>query len=195
MRPVAQKLPSTLDYRSDGSALLIQRESEAFRRSLFLIDALRKKHQLDFSEVRELLLNQEKYASVPVGIFRSDLSPLECLVRYLHESRGYAFSSVSSLIHRDQATVWTTYQNGMKKKFEIDLELSDINFRKLRIPKGLVIPLRIFSDEKLSVLEAVSLHLRQTYRLNYHHIGLILKRNDRTIWTVVHRALKKLNGI
>ncbi|MBI1969360.1 hypothetical protein HYS48_01585 [Candidatus Woesearchaeota archaeon] len=54
------------------------------------------------------------------------------------------------------------------------------------------IPTRIFQDRRLSVLEALVLHLKEKEGLNFHTIAVLLNRDDRTIWTVYHRAKKKV---
>ena len=52
------------------------------------------------------------------------------------------------------------------------------------------IPISILSNRQLAPLEALSLYLKEK-RLTNHQIAEALKRDDRTIWTVLHRAEKK----
>ncbi|GAF99559.1 unnamed protein product, partial [marine sediment metagenome] len=53
------------------------------------------------------------------------------------------------------------------------------------------IPSYIFKDRTLSVLEAIVKYLKEERMLSYHEIAVLLKRDDRTIWTVYNRVKKK----
>ena len=58
----------------------------------------------------------------------------------------------------------------------------------------ILIPLSVFLDRGVSVLEAVSEYLKDSKELSYHEIAVLLNRNDRTIWTCYNRAKKKNPG-
>ena len=101
------------------------------------------------------------------------------------------------MLSRDETTIWTSYSNSMKKsdKVIVDLDMKDISFEDLKVKKGeLIVPLSLFSERRLSILETLCMYLRENFLLSYHNIGLLLERNDRTIWTVVNRATKKLEN-
>jgi hypothetical protein len=53
------------------------------------------------------------------------------------------------------------------------------------------VPSFIFRDRSVAVLESLVEYLRDIKKMNYHEIAIMLNRNDRTIWTVYHRAKKK----
>jgi len=53
------------------------------------------------------------------------------------------------------------------------------------------IPISVFADRSLASLEAVVEYMKENLELSYHEIAVLLKRNDRTIWTCYHRAKKK----
>ena len=53
------------------------------------------------------------------------------------------------------------------------------------------IPIYIFQDRTLSVLEVMVEYLKEKLKLNYHEIAVLLNRDDRTIWTCYNRAKKK----
>ena len=60
------------------------------------------------------------------------------------------------------------------------------------VDKGFIeIPTFLFKDRKVAVLEALVEYLKDHKGLTYHEIALLLNRDDRTIWTVYHRAKKK----
>jgi len=52
----------------------------------------------------------------------------------------------------------------------------------------------IFRGNNLSILEAVVRYLKDIKRFSFHEIGLLLNRDERNIWTVYHRAKKKVGN-
>lgn len=52
------------------------------------------------------------------------------------------------------------------------------------------VPIIIFSNRKLGVLEAIVKYLKEK-NISYHEIAVILNRDDRTIWTTYNKACKK----
>ncbi len=54
------------------------------------------------------------------------------------------------------------------------------------------LPVDLFADRTLSVLEVMVRWLKEEQNLSYHEIALLLNRNDRTIWTVYSRVTKKM---
>jgi DNA-directed RNA polymerase specialized sigma24 family protein len=59
--------------------------------------------------------------------------------------------------------------------------------------EGHHIPLQLFEHEKLSSLEIVSKYLHENKNLSFRQIGQLLQRDERTIWTTVKNARKKLS--
>ncbi len=57
--------------------------------------------------------------------------------------------------------------------------------------ENIKIPIEIFQDRTLSVLEAIVEYLKEKLKLNYHEIGVLLNRDERTIWTCYNRAKNK----
>jgi hypothetical protein len=58
--------------------------------------------------------------------------------------------------------------------------------------KGMIkVPVYLFRDRSVAVLEALVEYLKDVQGLSYHEIAVLLNRNDRTIWTVYNRAKKK----
>lgn len=55
----------------------------------------------------------------------------------------------------------------------------------------LLIPTYIFREKKLGILEALTKHLKEDYGMAYHKIAVILKRDDRVVWTTYNKAAKK----
>ncbi len=55
------------------------------------------------------------------------------------------------------------------------------------------IPLNIFKNRSVTALEAIVLHLKDS-GFSFKEISLMINRDQRTIWTVHHRAVKKRGG-
>jgi len=53
------------------------------------------------------------------------------------------------------------------------------------------IPAYIFASRKLGVLEVTVKCLKENYSLSFRQIALLLKRDDRTIWSTYQKAKKK----
>ena len=57
--------------------------------------------------------------------------------------------------------------------------------------KDIVLPISIF-NEKLGMLEAASLYLKDELKLSFNEISRLLKRDYKTIWTSYSKAKKKM---
>lgn len=55
----------------------------------------------------------------------------------------------------------------------------------------ILIPSSIFLDRSISVLESITEYLKNQKNMNYHQIGILLNRDERTIWTCYNRVQKK----
>jgi hypothetical protein len=56
-----------------------------------------------------------------------------------------------------------------------------------------LVPCDIFSDRTLGPLECLVKHLRESQKMSFRDIALLLKRDDSTIWTTYHNALRKID--
>jgi len=150
-----------------------------------IIEEFKEKHKLDSYDVIDLLLKEkteEKPDSIPVCVFDNDkLSCFEAIVKYLKERFSLRFKEISKLLNRSVSGVSTTYYNAVKKMPGAFLIKKSEHF----------IPTKLIASRKLSVMETIVSYLRESYGLSYHKIALLLRRDDRTIWTVYSRAKKK----
>jgi hypothetical protein len=117
---------------------------------------------------------------VPVNIFKEDIGAAEALARYLHDIKKLKFSDIAKLLNRNQRTIWVNYNNSLKNK--------KIQFKEI----GIMIPISIFSDRRLSVLESVIKYLRDKGLKNIE-ISKKIKKDPRNIGTFYSRALKKIS--
>jgi hypothetical protein len=150
----------------------------------------------DFKELRQLyaqikdkirlpslaLRLEEKETLIPSCVFNKKLSAFESVVKYMKENKGMANKEIANVLSKSQKSIWQTY-NQAAKKYAKRLEIMDSSYH---------IPVSIFR-KPFTILEAIVKHLKEQAGMNYHEIALLLKRDERTIWTVYDRARKR-NG-
>jgi len=123
--------------------------------------------------------------AIPISVFdNKKLSALETICKYLKENAGYSYHEIAEMLNRNDRTIWTTYNNS-KKKLETKFIVKEHEIE---------LPISIFKERKLSVLETIAVYLKDEYGLTLHQIATLLNRNDRTIWTVYNRGKKKQWG-
>jgi len=149
------------------------------------ISHLKYDHKLTSEQVAELFGKRvPRKDTLPVSIFdNEDLSCLETIVKYLKEEFNLKFHEIALLLNRNDRTIWTTYNIACKKRKE-KLSAKESKFS---------IPTSIFTDRKLSVLEALVGYLRNKFKLRYSKIAALLNRDERNMWSVYSRYKKK-NG-
>ena len=104
-----------------------------------------------------------------------------CSKTMKHE-KGLKFNEIARLIGRDQRTIWTNCNNASKKKKgKIIVE-----------EKGISIPLNIFRNRRLSILESIVNYLKIDKGLKNSEIAEMLDRDSKNIWTLYSRVKKKL---
>ena len=124
---------------------------------------------------------------VPSCVFSKRLSSFETIVKFLRENYGFGFEETSQLLGKKRQSVWRAYQSSVSK-FKKSFEVTNLYYP---------IPVSIFKDSKCSLLETLVVYLREEYELSYSEISALLMRDDRTVWTVYHRATRKqeLSGV
>ena len=164
-------------HKSNILALLYQRNKKIVDNAAELFNKLSDR------DIVQIVKNKDSYTPIPVSIFRSDLAPLESIVKYLKECLNFSFHKIASLLNRDDRTIYTTYSNCLKKKTQI-------------VTKGEhTIPLILFSNRELSVLEVAASYLREELGMTLKEISILVNKDPRTIWTALSRAKKKLEKI
>ena len=103
------------------------------------------------------------------------------ITKYMKEEFGLNYRQIASILNRDERTIWGAYNSSKKDSCQRFF----INHSKFYVP------ITIFKDRSLSVLETLTEYLKDTFNLRYCEIASLLGRDDRTIWTVYHRAKKK----
>jgi hypothetical protein len=122
-------------------------------------------------------------AQIPCSIFSKRLGVLETLVKYLHEEENLSLGQISGILKRSPNNIAVSYRNSKLKKPEA--------YRKTSSP--VKIPLDIFNESN-TCFESVCLYLKDTLELSFHDIGKLLGRNERTIWTIYTRGVRRLKN-
>lgn len=149
-----------------------------------LIHELKYKHLATDKEIAEMFSSKpsDKKYDLPISIFNNkELSALETITKYLKENQNLRYIDIAKLLNRDQRTIWVTYNNSKKKRQDsLNVEQSEY-----------IVPLSIFSDRNLSILENLVSYLKDNYNLRYVEIASLLNRDERNIWGVYNKAKKK----
>ena len=141
--------------------------------ALVLVSTVRKKKK----KKRRIIIDG---LSIPITIFTNKLGGLEGLVKYLKENIGMTYHEIAEILKRDDRTIWTAYNKSIKKQPT-----------KLIIKKTLIfIPISILKNRKLTILEAIIVYLKDK-GMRYIEIADLLNRDQRNIWTIYSRAIKK----
>ena len=158
---------------------ILRSEEITVERIKELVNVLKNKYNLTTKDV--LHLTEEKELLIPVTLFTKKLSALETLTKYLKENIGLSYHQIGEVLNRNEKNIWHTYKRTTEKHKQ------PLQF--LRSPY--FFPVSIFQNT-LGVLENIVIYLKDELHLSYHHIAVLLARNDRTIWTMYQRAKKKL---
>ena len=119
---------------------------------------------------------------VSSSIFRvRNLHILERLVKCLKEEFNLTYHEIAILLNRNDRTIWTSYNRAKSKAV-----------RNLPKEEDVLIPLEVFRDRSVSVLESMIRYMKEELNLRYHEMAILLNRNDRTVWTVYNRVKRKL---
>ena len=149
-----------------------------FEKAKELLLPIKKKYKIRLDKLLTIIKEQVFFS---VSVLNKKLTILESVVKYLKEEKEFSLRKISEVIGRDERNIWHIY-NRTRKKYPKRFVIKKTKFW---------IPVTIFSDKKLSALEVIVSYLKEEFSLTYHEIALLLKRDDRTIWTVYQRAIKK----
>jgi len=102
----------------------------------------------------------------------------------MKENLSMNYHQIAEILNRDERTIWTAYNKAKTKQS-----------KPIRIKKtSMLMPVSIFKNKKLTTLESIIIHLKQKQKqMRYSEIAKLLNRDQRNIWTIYSRAIKKLN--
>jgi DNA-binding CsgD family transcriptional regulator len=144
------------------------------------ITQLEKRMEKQESLIQELLQivkKEPEKIQIPTSIFKQG-KPASILCKYLKEKQKMKLCEIARLLNRDQRTIWNNYKNSKKEK----LVIKETSIR---------IPISVFSEKRLSVLEAIVYYYKMQGMKNAQ-IAKLLGKDPRNVWTIQKRAKKKL---
>ncbi|MFH1649717.1 MAG: hypothetical protein ABIA93_04165 [Candidatus Woesearchaeota archaeon] len=142
----------------------------------------------DFSEPTYSDLKTRKSTSeIPIDIFSTKLAPLQALCLHL-QSQNFSNRQIGILLNRDPRTIHDALSEAIKADPESKYQVTN------KTSSGLQVPLIIFHNRKLSILEHVISHLR-SHGMRNIDIAKLLVLDPRTTNTCWHRAKKKRGGM
>ncbi len=148
-----------------------------------IVRQLKQKNEVTTEELKEILSEKEQGQQIPLELFQNEkLSSLEITCKYLHENQKLNYRQVGQLLNRNERTIWSTCKNANKKlpsEFLINSQFPSY-------------PAKILFSRKYSVLEAIVLHLIQTYTVK--EISRMLRKPYSTIWATLSKAKRKQNA-
>ncbi len=112
----------------------------------------------------------------------------------MKENLEMSYHEIAQILNRNDRTIWTAYKKATEKQPEpINLEKTLITLPTIKLEKiFIVIPVSIFENKKLTVLESIIIYLKRE-GLKYSEIAKLLNRDQRNIWTIYSKAIKKAN--
>ena len=169
----------------DASAIGPGDTQDAWRILSEAASALEKldSYGVDVGQVVELVRARKELRGIPVSVFNPDLGALESIVKYMREELLLGYDAIAALLGRNPGPIGVTYRRA-KRKFSGRLDCSSEE----------VVPFSVLDSGNLSVLESVSMYLAQQGH-DWHAIARLMRRHDKTIWTVLDRAKKKMKGV
>ena len=141
-----------------------------------------KKSPNVFSDIKE------SPHDVPLSLLQnSKLGMLEVVVKYLKENRCLSNHEIGRILGRDDRTIWGTYDKACKK----DPSTLTVEQSAVKEPTIDDIPLNIFANKDLGILESLTKYLKENLELSNNEIADLLSRDNRTIWGAYSKAVKK----
>ena len=141
-----------------------------------LYQKLKEKYGFTFEEK----IRKEEL-QIPCTIFSKRISSLQAITKYLVENLEIGLNEIAKETGRTEQGIWQAYNQSKKKIHEKTQPTATKSW----------IPVKTLSNKKLSVLENIVRYLKEEFGLNYHKIAVLVKRDQRTVWTVYNRAKKK----
>lgn len=104
------------------------------------------------------------------------------MIKYLKENLGLTYHEIAVELNRDERGIWGGYQRAARKMP-----------RGFSIPDPEIeVPVSIFRDRRLSVLENLVMFLKESRKLKLVLIARLLRKKSTTVSTAYSRAKKKL---
>src|SRR3989338_112225 len=141
----------------------------------YIQDNVKRLQRINLSAVENINLSTELNAKsitndlrINVLIFNNkSLSSLEAIAKYLREEKMLRFGIIAKLLCRSLNNVSDAYYSA-RQKMPLPYAINE------NIESNYYLPLDIFSDKQLSVLEAITKYLKEELNLKYCQIARML---------------------
>ena len=127
-----------------------------------------------------ILTPENNQYQIPSCIFSKDISSFESIVKFLKEGYDLNLQSIATLLSKSRQSVWRAY-NRASTTHPDSFQLSDLHY---------TIPLEIFKQQ-IPLNETLVSFLIEHYKLTFSEVAALLQRDQRTVWTLYHRAIKR----
>lgn len=146
---------------------------------------LNKLSELEEHELFELYLShlkkQNQLTQIPITLFKYSLSPSELIIKYLKENLNLTTPKIAKLLNRNSGAILNSYNNA-NKKYPSGLFAKETNIQ---------IPIDILANRNYSILENITIFLKEIKDLRIKDIASHLNKNPKTISTVYRRVKNK----
>ena len=146
-----------------------------------VVNELKSKYDITSDKLITTLNESSTEIKIPLSIFSTQLSPSEALSTFLKERCNLRYRDIAVLINRDERGVWNSYKRAARKRIKIPPVRNDI-----------LMPVSVFRDRKLSILENAVIYLKKNYDFTISKIAELLNKDPSTIATSYYRAKNKL---
>ncbi len=162
----------------DIAALKKDKSVEALK---LLLEHFEDQYNVEPDQLLSILEEKPRDNKIPLVSFSNDrLSTLEIVVKYLKENQDRKYSEIAKLLNRDDRTIWSSYNNSLKK------------YKGPLLIKGQIfIPVSIFSNREKSTLENLVIYLKDELGFSYKEISTTLRKEYQTIYTTYRRGKAK----
>ncbi len=144
-----------------------------------MFNYLRKKENLQLEEVVHLFEESRPEVLIPLNIFCRGIPPGEALCKYLKDKENLSYKEIGELLGKSVNTIWATYQHACKRKIVS------------RSENKYFLPISLFQNRSLSLMETIVLHLNQIYHLKNKEIASLLHTSHSSVAVLMKRAKDK----
>ena len=143
-------------------------------------EKLKEKYKISKKELIRAI-KEKGELNIPLSVFSKKLGCLEALVKYMKENLNMSYREISKLLNRNERTIWTAYNKAKIKQPE-SFEIKETS---------MFIPISVFNNRKFTILESIIIYLKAK-GLKHVEIARLLDRDQRNIWTIYSRAVRKI---
>ncbi len=142
-----------------------------------IIYYLQETFNISDKETRKLIL-ENLNINLPISLFKNKRGTLDLLVKYLKDYKLLKNNEIALLLNKSQKTI--SQACSRIKDIEITYTRDEYD-----------IPLKIFSDNRYSLLENLVAFLKDSTGYRYVDIAELLSLNQKTVWCTYNNKMKK----